>query len=257
MAGNRAAGTRAAGIHVTGVRAAAHIHSEWSDDAAWTLDELTAAFRRRGIGVLLMCEHSRGFTDAKWSQYVEACAKASTPEVLVVPGLEYNDADNVVHVPVWGDVPFLGETPDIGELLARAAAEQGIAVFAHPWRKEAWRRFDPQWSRQLTAVEVWNRKYDGWAPNRRALAYQRELGLPGFVSLDFHTARQFFPLAMRLDLEGPTTREGVEDALRAGRFEALAFSRSALGLVSGATGRALAYAESARRVAARALRSVR
>jgi predicted metal-dependent phosphoesterase TrpH len=240
------------------VRAAAHIHSEWSDDAAWPLEKLVESFRRRKVDVLLMCEHSRGFSDARWSRYVEACARASTQDVLVVPGLEYNDADNVVHVPVWGEVPFLGETPEIGEVLSRAEAEQGIAVFAHPWRRDAWRRFDPQWAKHLTAVEVWNRKYDGWTPNRRALAYREELGLPGFVSLDFHSARQFFPLAMELTLDGgTTTRETVESALRDGRFEALAFSRSALRLAAGATGRALAAAELLRGVAARALRGFR
>lgn len=237
------------------VRAAAHLHSEWSDDAAWPLEKMVEAFAKRRCDVLLMCEHSRGFTDAKWSRYVEACARASTPDVLVVPGIEYNDSDNVVHVPVWGDVPFLGETPDIAEVLARAEAENGIAVFAHPWRREAWRRFDPAWAKRLTAVEIWNRKYDGWAPNREALAYAERLGLPPFVALDFHGARQFFPLAMELTLTEAPTRSGVEEALRTGHFEALAFSRSALRLASGVGGVALAAAESARAVAARAVRA--
>lgn len=238
------------------VRAAAHIHSEWSDDAAWPLERLVESFRKRHCSVLLMCEHSRGFSDAKWSRYVEACAKASTADVLVVPGIEYNDSDNVVHVPVWGDLPFLGEEPDIAEVLARAEAEDGIAVFAHPWRKDAWKRFDPEWAKRLTAVEIWNRKYDGWAPNRAALAYQKELDLPGFVSLDFHTARQFFPLAMELTLDGELNRTAVESALRDGRFEALAFSRSALKLATGPAARLLAAAEGARSLAARAVRAL-
>lgn len=239
---------------MTRVRAAAHIHSEWSDDAAWPLERLVEAFGRRGCGVLLMCEHSRGFSDAKWSDYVEACAKASTQDTLIVPGIEYNDPDNVVHIPIWGRVPFLGETPDIGETLVRAEAHNGIAVFAHPWRRDAWRRFEPRWARHLTGVEVWNRKYDGWAPNRHALAYARESGLAPFVSLDFHTARQFFPLAMALEVQGPVTRPTVEDALRAGDFHALAFSRSALRMASGIAGLGLMAAEAARSVAARGLR---
>ncbi|MFL6115645.1 MAG: PHP domain-containing protein [Catenulispora sp.] len=238
----------------TKVRAVAHIHSEWSDDASWPLDRLAAAFRRRGRSVLLMCEHSRTFTEAKWKEYVEACAAASHDGVLVVPGLEYNDADNVVHIPVWGDVPFLSQTPDIADVLAHTREADGIAVFAHPWRRAAWRRFDPAWARDLTAVEIWNRKYDGWAPNREALAYAERLGLPPFVALDFHGARQFFPLAMQLTLTDAPTRSGVEEALRTGQFEALAFSRSALRLASGVGGVALAAAESARGVAARAVR---
>lgn len=239
---------------MTKVRAVAHIHSEWSDDASWPLDRLAAAFQRRGRSVLLMCEHSRTFTEAKLAEYVEACAEASTGDVLIVPGLEYNDADNVVHIPVWGDVPFLSQTPDIADVLAHAREADGVAVFAHPWRRAAWRRFDPAWAKDLTAVEIWNRKYDGWAPNREAVAYAKRLGLPPFVALDFHGARQFFPLAMELTLEGAPSRATVENALRAGQFEALAFSRSALRLASGVGGVALAAAESARAVAARAVR---
>jgi hypothetical protein len=202
-----------------------------------------------------MCEHSRTFTAAKWEEYVEACAKASGNGVLVVPGLEYNDADNVVHIPVWGEVPFLSQTPDIADILAHTREADGVAVFAHPWRRNAWRRFDPAWAKDLTAVEIWNRKYDGWAPNREARAYAERLGLPPFVALDFHGARQFFPLAMQLTLTGPTTRAGVEEALRDGRFEALAFSRSALRLTSGVSRVALAAAETARALAARTLRT--
>jgi hypothetical protein len=239
------------------VRAVAHIHSEWSDDGSWTLDRLAAAFQRRGRSVLLMCEHSRTFTEAKWAEYVEACAKASTDDVLVVPGLEYNDADNVVHIPVWGDVPFLSQTPEIGDVLAHTREADGVAVFAHPWRRNAWRRFDPAWAKDLTAVEIWNRKYDGWAPNREAVAYAKRLGLPPFVALDFHGPRQFFPLAMELTVAGAgLTRAGVEEALRGGQFEALAFSRSALRLASGVGGVALAAAESVRAVVARGVRMV-
>ena len=240
---------------MTTVRAVAHIHSEWSDDASWPLDRLAAAFRKRGRSVLLMCEHSRTFTEAKWDEYVQACAAASGDGVLIVPGLEYNDADNVVHIPVWGDVPFLSQTPDIADVLAHARAADGIAVFAHPWRRNAWRRFDPAWAKDLTAVEIWNRKYDGWAPNRQARAYAERLGLPPFVALDFHGARQFFPLAMELTLDRRADA-GRRSRTRCatGSSRPLAFSRSALRLTSGVGGVALAAAEAARAVAARAVR---
>jgi len=236
---------------VTRYRAAAHVHSEWSDDASWSLPDLAAAFGRRGYDVVLLCEHSRGFDPGQWDAYLSACAAASTERVLLVPGIEYNDADNVVHVPVWGDVPFFGAVPDIPELLAKAHAEDGVSVLAHPWRRDAWRRYDPSWAPHLTAVEVWNRKYDGIAPDRRAAALADRDGLRHFVSLDFHTGRQFFPLAMALELPGKPDRAGVYAALRAGRFEALAFSRSALAFLRGPAAQAARLAEAARRAARR------
>jgi hypothetical protein len=243
---------------MTRVRTAAHVHSEWSDDASWTLADIAAAFTRRRYDVVLLCEHSRGFDPSNWDSYQAACAAASTPEILLVPGIEYNDDDNVVHIPIWGEVPFFGNEPSIPELLAKAAAEAGVCVLAHPWRREAWRRYDPAWRQYLTAVEIWNRKYDGIAPDRRAVELARRENLREFVALDFHTSRQFFPLAMELTLDSDTVdRTAVYGALRAGAFAPLAFSRHALRFVRGPAALAVQGAEVARRSLARAVRLVR
>jgi predicted metal-dependent phosphoesterase TrpH len=239
------------------LRAAAHVHSEWSDDAAWSLDAIARSFRRRRYDVVLMCEHSRGWTARRYDAYVEACERASRGGLLLVPGIEYEDEDNIVHVPVWGELPFFGPTPDTAELLREVAAADGISVLAHPWRREAWRDFDPSWARHLTAVEIWNRKYDGWAPNRAALELVRRSGLRPFVSLDFHTGRQFFPLALALRTDNAQPeREAVYSALRAGAFECRAFRRPALQLSQGARLGGLEACERLRRPAARQLRRI-
>ncbi|BCJ49715.1 hypothetical protein Asp14428_11900 [Actinoplanes sp. NBRC 14428] len=250
---------------MTTVRAAAHVHSEWSDDATWSLPAIAAAFGERGYGVVLLADHSREFPAGRLDEYRAACAAASTPEVLLVPGIEYNDPDNLVHVPVWGDVPFYGATPDIGELLAKVAADGGSAVLAHPWRRDAWRRYDPAWSPLLTAVEVWNRKYDGVAPNRHAAALARREGLPGFAAVDFHTRRQFFPLAVALRLDtGRPDPQAVYRSLRSRQFEAVFRDRPVSGLAGGgggraakAAGRAMEVVERARRTSAPVLRRLR
>jgi predicted metal-dependent phosphoesterase TrpH len=240
------------------VRAAAHVHSEWSDDASWSLPEIARAFAKRGYDVVLLSEHSRGFRGDDWDSYRGACASASTDKILLVPGIEYNDDDNVVHIPVWGDVPFLGDQPSIADVIAKASGEGGVCVFAHPWRRDAWRRYDPAWSTFLHAVEIWNRKYNGFAPDRRAVALARREGLREFVALDFHTSRQFFPLAMRLELADETLGlRSVHDALSSGRFAPLAFSLHALHFLHGPAGAAVRAAEFARRHAARGLRALR
>jgi predicted metal-dependent phosphoesterase TrpH len=240
------------------VRAAAHVHSEWSHDASWTLPEIAAAFTKRRYDVVLLSEHSGHFAAADWDGYVAACAAASTDKILLVPGIEYNDEDNVVHVPVWGDLPFFGQQPDIATLLGKVHAEDGISVIAHPWRHDAWKRYDPAWAQHLTALEVWNRKYDGLAPSRSAVELARRDGLREFVSLDFHTSRQFFPLAMALRLPGDpddaVSRDTVHGALRSGAFDPMVFSQSALRFLRGPALRTLETLESARRAVRRLLR---
>jgi hypothetical protein len=242
----------------TVVRAAAHVHSRWSDDATWKLPDIASAFGSQGFQVVLLADHSREFEPARLSEYWDECAAASTDQVLLVPGIEYNDPDNVVHVPVWGEVPFYGATPDITSLLGKVAADGGTAVLAHPWRREAWRRYDPAWTPLLAGVEVWNRKYDGLSPNRHAFSLAKREGLRPFASVDFHTRRQLFPLSVQLTLDGSRVdRAAVERALAAGAFTPFFRDRPVAKVLGGVDGLALRAVETARRKAAPVLRGLR
>ena len=205
------------------VLAVCHVHSDWSYDGSWSLLELAARFRQRGCRVLMMTEHDRGFTTERFEEYRHECAQVSSDELLVIPGIEYSDALNRVHVLTWGPVPFLGESLPTDEMLKAVSAANGIAVLAHPSRKDVWQSFAPQWADKLLGIEAWNRKYDGWAPSTTAPDLLSQTGTIPFVGLDFHTERQGFPLAMALDLESAVSEEAVLGCLRARRCEAHAF----------------------------------
>jgi hypothetical protein len=205
------------------VLAASHVHSKWSYDGSWSLDALSARFSSRGYRVLMMTEHDRGFTADRLVEYRAACSDASSDKILVMPGMEYSDATNRVHVLVWGPVPFLGEGLQTGEMLEAVKAASGLAVLAHPSRREAWKSFEPSWADRLLGIEIWNRKYDGWAPSRTAPALLATTGAIPFVGLDFHTVRQSFPLGMALDVHVDVSEETVLDSLRSRRCDARAF----------------------------------
>jgi hypothetical protein len=258
-------GVDVSAVATSTVRVAAHVHSEWSDDGSWPLSRIAETFGRKGYSVVLMSEHSRGFTSAKWLEYMEACEQAGNGQVTLVPGIEYGDEDDVVHIPVWGRVPFFGEAPQTGALLAEVSQAGGTAVWAHPWRRAAWKRFDPRWSEHLGAIEVWNRKYDGIAPNRKSLDLSRREGAPAFVSLDFHTRRQLFPLSLALrlacssgeqaaDPSSAITIDRVYDALQSGSFSPRAFGLELERLTAGPPAAVLAVLESSRRAVARLVR---
>jgi hypothetical protein len=241
---------------MTTVRAAAHVHSEWSYDASWPLEALAEAFARRRYDVVLMAEHDRGFDEERWQAYREACAAASG-RVLLVPGMEYEDSDNVVHIAVWGeDAPYFGHGRATLETLEDARSASCTAVFAHPWRRDAFTRFRPEWAPLLSAVEIWNRHYDGVAPSREGLRLSREHGLAPFVSLDFHTRRQFFPLAMELEVDGTLTPPAVYAALAAGAFRPAALRVSALRFTRGAPGATARGLERTRRAVRGPLRKL-
>lgn len=236
-------------------KAASHVHSEWSNDASWPLTRIASTFARRGYHVVLMSEHSRGFTQAKWDEYIKACAEASSDQITLVPGIEYGDDDDVVHIPVWGQVPFFGEAPPIGQLLTEVAESGGTAVLAHPWRRAAWNRIEPAWYKNLAAIEVWNRKYDGIAPNHRSVELSSQESVPFFTSLDFHTRRQLFPLSLSIDLADKRTVADTIDpvsiyaALSSSKFRARAFGIPVERLTSGLPALSLGLLEQSRRAA--------
>ena len=205
------------------VMAACHIHSSWSYDGKWSLEALAADFGRRGYRILMMSEHDRGFTESHRLEYREACARASSDKILVLPGIEYSDASNIVHALVWGPVPFLGEGLPTGAVLEAARSANGIAVLAHPSRRDAWRCYDSTWANGIVGIELWNRKFDGWAPSQDASQLLNRTGALAFVGMDFHDRRQSLPLSMALDVQGHVTEELVLDCLRSRRCHASAF----------------------------------
>jgi hypothetical protein len=171
----------------------------------------------------MMTEHDRGFTEARRIEHRNACREASSENILVLPGIEYSDSANTVHILVWGPVPFLGEGVPTSELLVNVAAAGGVAVLAHPSRKEAWKYFDPSWSEHLLGVEIWNRKTDGWAPSDTAPLLLKGTSSVEFVGMDFHDRKQFFPLTMELELPSSLNEEAVIEALKDRRCRAQAF----------------------------------
>ena len=205
------------------IPAVSHVHSEWSYDGSWKLDELVHEFSGRGYQVMLTTEHDRGFTESRWADYRAACRQASTEKLLIVPGIEYSDPENIIHILTWGDVPFLGENLRTRTVLEAVQKAGGVAVMAHPSRRKAWQRFDAAWSEYLTGIEIWNRKTDGWRPSPDARALLAASGCAPFVGMDFHERRQLFPLTMALDCPLPLSHGVVLNCLRSRQCEPRAF----------------------------------
>jgi hypothetical protein len=230
--------------------AACHVHSTWSYDGKWKLDQLAKSFARRNYRVVLITEHDQGFDESKRLEHREACRMASSEKILLIPGIEYSDPTNVIHLLVWGDVPFVGSRAEPERVLAAAQECGGIIVFAHPSRKEAWKRFNPNWSANILGIEFWNRKTDGWAPSKHAWPLLKMTNTVPFAGLDFHDSRQFFPMASLVEMQSQISETAVLTALKARRCRSEVFGLGAPALANGLQVGALRSAESLRRVAA-------
>ena len=237
------------------IRAAVHIHSTWSHDGCWDLAPIAGAFIARGYNLLLMTEHDQGFTEERRIAYRDACASASSDHLLIISGIEYSDPLNRVHTLAWGNVRFQGVGMETRHVLEHATEQGGVCVLAHPSRRAAWKEFRKEWFKYLAGVEIWNRKTDGWCPSPEAMEIIRHTGAAPIVSHDFHSARQFFPFAVSMPLEGPPTEDNVLDALRQGSFHCEVFGMDLRTFTSGLPRFSLQFLEQCRRLAARASRS--
>jgi hypothetical protein len=239
------------------LRAACHIHSDWSYDGKWPLEKLAGAFSKRGYQVVMMTEHDRGFDEERRLAHREACRNASTDQILLVPGIEYSDKTNCVHTLVWGNVPFVGVDVETEKVLAAVAAHHAVAVMAHPSRRQAWRSFQPAWAKALLAIELWNRKTDGWAPSPDATLLLERTGTLPFVGLDFHESRQFFPLATILEVEPPVSEISVLASLSGRTWRSEVFGMALQRFAGGIAGNTVRTAEFFRRCAAPMVRKFR
>ncbi len=206
-----------------------HAHSEWSYDGSWTLSAIARLFGALGVDVVMMTEHDDGFSESRFTAYRAACAEASTPRCTLVPGIEYSSPENDIHLLTWGFGGFLGEHRPVAATLRDVASEGGVAIFAHPARRDAWRSYDDAWTPLLHGVELWNRKTDGVAPGEQGLALMRRTGLPGLAGVDFHRINQLYPLDHRLEIGGAASSgdigETVIAAIRAGTLTPRVFRR--------------------------------
>lgn len=218
---------------MTLVRAVLHAHSTWSYDGHWSLPAIARLYGALGIRAVMMSEHDSGFAPDSFAAYRAACAAASTPQCTLIPGIEYSSPDNDIHILTWGLDRFLAEHRPVAETLAAVRAAGGVAVFAHPARRSAWRKFDSSWVPLLSGIELWNRKSDGISWGIEAALLIRNTGLPATVGQDFHSVRQLWPLTQVFDLSDDTTTSGRMErdmiaALREGRTVPHAFHCSFL-----------------------------
>ncbi len=199
-----------------------HAHSTWSYDGHWSVEKLACTVSRFGAHVLMMTEHSQRFDHTRLEDYLAECRAASSSRIRVIPGIEYSTPKNETHILTWGVNEYLGEELAVDDILDAVALANGIAVFAHPNRRDVWKKFDPAWAQKLYAMEAWNRKSDGIAPSEPALKLIADHGLAPVVSLDFHRGRQLYPLYNLLDAPDDLLSrddEAIIELIRTSRLE--------------------------------------
>ena len=171
-----------------------HVHSDWSYDGMYSLESLREMFVRYRICIVMMSEHDRTFSQESWARYQEECRKVSDENITFIPGIEYSCPNNITHIGVWGDIPFMGAALSTEVLFKMLIGHNYFAVWHHPEYRDSCRKADLSFLKHIHGVEIWNRKADGMRPSRIAVELCVKHNLLPFLGLDFHDNRQLFPL---------------------------------------------------------------
>src|SRR5262245_38303712 len=135
-----------------------HVHSDFSYDGKHTLEELASLAKNRGYSFVGMTDHSDTFDADKMAAFVKACRRLSDPELLLIPGIEFN-CENDFHLMGLGieclpDVEI--KDPIVVAQFIRA--QGGLAIVSHPSRYAY--RMPSGIETEIHGIEVWNASYD-------------------------------------------------------------------------------------------------
>jgi predicted metal-dependent phosphoesterase TrpH len=166
-----------------------HVHSNYSYDGKHSIDEIAAFARQRSYAFVGMSEHSDTLDSDKVKRMRDECRRASTPDCLIIPGIEFTCLGNL-HLIGLGvqDYDSSKDPLFINDFIQE---QGGVAIIAHP------KRYHYQISQVLltavNGVEIWNAGYDGrFVPNDHSItllkrARERHESLLAFGGQDLHT----------------------------------------------------------------------
>lgn len=197
-----------------------HVHSNLSYDGQHSLDEIAAFAKKRGYSFVGMSEHSDTLDAEKVAAYVKECGRVSTPECLIIPGIEFT-CDNNLHLLGFG-VKGYTDSKDPVEVAQFIQRSGGVAVVAHPKRYQY--QIPPALVPFLNGIEVWNAGYDGrFVPNDCSLKMLQALRsasgpLSAFGGQDFHAMKEHTHIRVSIRAEY-LTADAVLKQFREGKFQ--------------------------------------
>ena len=196
-----------------------HVHSTYSYDGEHSLEEIAAFAGRRGYRFVGMAEHSDTLDDASVAAFVADCARVSSSNCLIIPGIEFT-CRNKLHLLGFGVRSFTGSRDPL-QVAGFIRRSGGIAVVAHPIRYGY--SLPENLSGSVDGIEVWNAAYDGrFVPNDRSMRLVRSIrrehrSCLAFGGQDLHRLQDHRSVEITVDCDRLESA-AVLDAIRRGDF---------------------------------------
>ncbi|MBU2599866.1 hypothetical protein KJ849_04765 [bacterium] len=172
-----------------------HVHSVYSYDGELSLEEIIALAQKHKYRFVVLNEHPNEFSQEKYKELLANCQRLSSQDFCLLPGMEFACDNNCLHILALGlqDLTFENDPVKILDFIR---SQGGLAILAHPYRKEAYKLTSHLLSK-FAGIEIWNAREDGKGmpkfQNIKMLRRLRREGykLLGFGGLDLHNLKDF------------------------------------------------------------------
>ena len=170
------------------IKGTIHMHTTLSHDGTLSLEELVDFLKARGSDFIAVTDHSYDIDQAGIDSQVVRARELSTPEFLIIPGIEFRCHDSI-DILGYGVTRTCG-SDDPGTIIEHIKNRGGVAVWAHPTVKDY--PIDREWIEKLDGFEIWNSGNEGkLMPQIRTLKMYRRLKkwnpqLKAYCGLDLH-----------------------------------------------------------------------
>lgn len=200
------------------LRGAIHLHTKLSHDGTLTLEQLADFLKGKGYDFAAITEHSYDIDQHAIDELARECEKLSTPDFLLIAGIEFRCHDNI-DILGYG-VTVTSDSDDPATIIKHIQSHGGVAVFAHPTVRNY--PIEKEWIKLLDGAEIWNRQEGKYLPQvasmKRFLQFKSwKPSILAFCGLDFHRKRSYYPVANMVAAES-NNKECVLKAFRDGRF---------------------------------------
>ncbi|MDI6785989.1 MAG: PHP domain-containing protein [bacterium] len=198
-----------------------HIHSNYSYDGELSLKEIVLLAEKYNCKFVVLNEHINKLTQEKYKELLSYCQQLSNENFCLMPGIEFTCCNNKVHILALGikDIIFEDNTKKILDFIK---AQNGLAILAHPYRKEALNLIK-EFMSKFEGIEVWNVREDGKGiPKYKNIKLLKELRSKGysllsFGGLDFHNLEDFGLVKTAIEVNS-ITQNNLLKAFREGNF---------------------------------------
>ncbi len=213
-------------------RGAFHLHTKYSYDGQIPIREMAEFLKQKGYSFALMSEHAydrtakRYLTSEEFQSFIRDCQNCSSPDFLMIPGLEFACCDNKVHIlasPLYTafSLESSGTAEGILEIVRR---ENALAFLVHPFYARAHTRLAKEVFRALNGFEVWNYNYqrcEGPSADQylKLRKWLKPSGVRAVAGLDLHRKEDYGEVYIEIKSVEPISLNLILQKLREGTYK--------------------------------------